>query len=70
MIRATFMSVAALAIVPMQDFLGLGSGGRMNFPGTASGNWEWRLDAGSTSDTLAARIADMIALYGRGSQPA
>ncbi len=30
-------------IVPVQDILGLGSSARMNVPGTALGNWQWRL---------------------------
>ena len=41
-IRAVQMSVAALAIVPLQDLLGLGSDARMNTPGRAEGNWAWR----------------------------
>lgn len=30
-------------IFPLQDILGLGSDARMNVPGTALGNWQWRL---------------------------
>ena len=41
-IRAVMASVAAIAIVPLQDVLGLGSEARMNLPGTLSGNWKWR----------------------------
>ena len=41
--RATLSSVACLALAPMQDLLGLGSQHRMNRPGTAQGNWNWRL---------------------------
>jgi 4-alpha-glucanotransferase len=40
-------SVADTAVVPVQDLLGLGSEARMNRPGTASGNWRWRLRPGS-----------------------
>ena len=29
-------------VVPMQDLLGLGSEARMNTPGVAGGNWQWR----------------------------
>ena len=32
-----------VAIVPLQDVLGLGSEARMNRPGTADRNWAWRL---------------------------
>jgi 4-alpha-glucanotransferase len=35
-------SRAALAVLPLQDVLGLGSVARMNTPGTATGNWSWR----------------------------
>jgi len=41
-IRAVMTSVAGLVIVPLQDVLGLGSGARMNIPGSTFGNWEWR----------------------------
>jgi len=36
-------SQADLAIVPLQDLLELGDEARFNTPGTASGNWSWRL---------------------------
>jgi 4-alpha-glucanotransferase len=37
-------SRAELAIVPLQDVLGLGAEARMNTPGTGPGNWSWRID--------------------------
>jgi 4-alpha-glucanotransferase len=42
MIRLAWSSVAALAMVPLQDLLGLGREARMNVPGSAEGNWRWR----------------------------
>jgi 4-alpha-glucanotransferase len=42
LIEAAWASAAEMAILPMQDLMGLDSKGRMNIPGTASGNWEWR----------------------------
>jgi 4-alpha-glucanotransferase len=42
MIRIGQSSDAALAIVPFQDVLGLGSEHRMNIPGRATGQWRWR----------------------------
>ena len=45
LIRLAWSSVADLAIAPVQDVLGMGSDARMNTPGTASGNWRWRLTA-------------------------
>ena len=44
-IRAVMASPAHLALFPMQDVLGLDERARMNVPGTAEGNWRWRLPA-------------------------
>ncbi|GAC1347243.1 MAG: 4-alpha-glucanotransferase [Myxococcales bacterium] len=68
MIRAVQASVAALAVVPMQDLLGLGDEARMNRPGTASGNWEWRLRGNQASPRVAARLAKLTELYGRSAR--
>jgi 4-alpha-glucanotransferase len=66
MIRGVQSSTAVLAVVPMQDYLGLGSEGRMNTPSTLGGtNWQWRMKAGADSYELAQRIAAMTALYSR-----
>jgi 4-alpha-glucanotransferase len=56
LIELTERSPAALAIVPAQDVLGLGSAARMNFPGRSDGNWSWRLRDGQLSDELAKRL--------------
>lgn len=58
-------SRAALALVPAQDLLDLGSEARMNTPGTAHGNWRWRLRRGQLTDELAARLRDSTARGGR-----
>ena len=42
LIKTVLESTSGLAIIPMQDLLGLDSGARMNTPGTSSGNWSWR----------------------------
>lgn len=42
LIRASYASVARMAVIPMQDLLNLGSEARMNTPGEAAGNWQWR----------------------------
>ncbi len=65
MIRMALMSVADLAIIPAQDLLGLGSEARMNRPGTAQGNWEWRLDAGALTPQIAERLRGLSRAYGR-----
>jgi len=69
LIRASFMSVANTAIVPAQDFLGLDSDARMNFPGRAEGNWTWRLVEGQLDEGLARRIWCMLLLYERCANP-
>ncbi|MBQ5331559.1 MAG: 4-alpha-glucanotransferase [Oscillospiraceae bacterium] len=43
-LRALFGSHADIAVVQMQDILGLGSEARMNTPSTIGGNWHWRMD--------------------------
>jgi 4-alpha-glucanotransferase len=65
MIRAVLASVADLAIVPLQDVLGLGSDARMNLPGKVSGNWRWRYRPGALTDDLRARLRSLVALYDR-----
>ena len=67
LLRAVYASVAELAMAPMQDLLGLGSEARMNTPGTASGNWRWRLKAGAFGPDVAARVRSLAELYERSS---
>lgn len=68
-IRAAIASVADLAVIPMQDYLGLGGEARINTPSTLGGNWVWRMAPGSASDALAARIAGLCSLFGRAPKP-
>ena len=56
LIELAMGSPASLAIVPVQDVLGLGSEGRMNRPGKVGGNWAWRLKRGQLTDEHAARL--------------
>lgn len=65
MIRTILSSIADLAIVPLQDVLGLGSQARMNLPGTAKGNWRWRFRADELMPDLARRLREMVELYDR-----
>jgi len=53
-------SRAALAVLPMQDVLRLGSEARMNTPGTASGNWTWQFQWDSLPADLASSLLDQI----------
>jgi len=43
LLRLAWSSVAALAMAPLQDVLNLGKEARMNQPGSAEGNWRWRV---------------------------
>ena len=64
-IRALFMSVCETVIIPMQDWLSLGSEARLNVPSTAFGNWSWRLKGTELDASLENRIAGMTKLYFR-----
>ncbi len=65
LIRAALTSVAARAIVPMQDVLGLSTEARMNNPAVPSGNWRWRAPADAFRPELAQRLRRVTALSGR-----
>jgi 4-alpha-glucanotransferase len=65
LIRLALSSVARLAIVPLQDVLGLGSEGRMNVPGQEEGNWRWRCLPNALNSKIGARLAEMTRTYGR-----
>ena len=65
LIRLALGSVAAVAITPLQDWLGLGVEGRMNTPGRPEGNWTWRAVEDAFSPELAARMKDLAHQYGR-----
>ena len=64
-VRAAMSSVADMAIIPMQDYLGLGSEARINIPSTLGTNWMWRMGNGDFTKELAGRIRSMTKLYGR-----
>jgi 4-alpha-glucanotransferase len=61
LIELAHASRSALSIVPAQDVLGLGSAHRMNRPGTARGNWQWRLRRDQLTDELAHRLRESTA---------
>ena len=65
LIRHAMMSVADTAIIPMQDYLGLGSSARINTPSTLGGNWCWRMKPDAYTKNLAETIKEMTVLYGR-----
>lgn len=65
LIRCALASRAHLAIIPMQDLLGLDGGHRMNTPGTAEGNWGWRFAWSQVPGELARRVRRQVRQYGR-----
>lgn len=65
-VRLALSSVANLAIIPVQDYLGSNSNSRMNIPSTIGGNWKWRLLSQDITDELIEKISRLTSLYGRG----
>jgi len=65
MIRGGMATNSSLFIAQMQDYLGLGSEARINTPGVAEGNWQWRMKPDVITPDLAKKIANMTKLFGR-----
>ena len=65
MIRELYKSPAGLAIVPMQDIIGLDDSARMNIPSTIGGNWKWRAQKKHFTDKNAAYMKDLALTYYR-----
>jgi 4-alpha-glucanotransferase len=68
-IRAAQGSVAGLAVIPLQDVLGLGSEARMNMPSEPGGNWRWRLKAGLLNGEIASKLALLAEVSDRLPEP-
>lgn len=64
-IREALKSVAATAVIPMQDYLALGSAARINTPSTLGGNWVWRAGKDMFTEELAGQMRALGKLYGR-----
>jgi 4-alpha-glucanotransferase len=65
LIDAAYESRARLAMIPLQDLLGLGDTGRMNSPGTVYGNWSWRFSWDEVDASIVARSHRRAELAGR-----
>lgn len=65
MIRLAMSSVADTCIIPIQDYLGLGSEARMNIPSTLGMNWRWKLLPEQVSDDIIECIEKYTRIYGR-----
>ena len=64
-IRAGMGSVANLFIACMWDLLEKGSEARMKTPGSATGNWQWRMSPGSLTPELTAKLRRYTEIYDR-----
>lgn len=64
-IELAYKSPANTVIIPVQDILGLDSSARMNTPGTAQGNWLWRLQKGALNPAIAQRLKLLTEKSGR-----
>jgi 4-alpha-glucanotransferase len=65
LIRTALSCVADTAIIPMQDYLELGSEARINTPSTLGGNWVWRMEGDALSDELSKHMLELAQVYGR-----
>ena len=65
MMRAAWSSVADMAIVPIQDILGLGSEARINTPSTLGNNWKWRATPEQIDAKVAKKLYHYMQMYGR-----
>jgi 4-alpha-glucanotransferase len=65
MIRTLMASVADTVLFPLQDVLGVGSEGRMNLPGSSSGNWRWRFRQEKLTPAISAGLKVWAETYDR-----
>jgi 4-alpha-glucanotransferase len=64
-IRTILASVANLAIIPLQDILGMGTEARMNLPAKPDGNWHWRYSREMITPEVVRRLRELTFTYGR-----
>ena len=65
LIRMAWRSVAATAIVPLQDLLNLDTSARMNLPGRPEGNWGWQMTPDMPVYQALGGLQDLTWLYNR-----
>ncbi len=64
-IELLYRSLANVAIVPLQDAIGLGNSARMNVPGVAKGNWRWRCTKDAITSSLAKQLRILVVVSER-----
>ena len=65
LVECALASVAKLAVIPLQDMLELGSGNRINTPGTVGNNWRWYFQWQQFSPAIAEHFLILNRQYGR-----
>lgn len=65
LVHLALASVCQLAIIPLQDLLGLGSEARMNVPGQAQGQWRWTFNWADLTPELAKHWRHLVQVSGR-----
>lgn len=63
--RMAYGSVASIAILPVQDILGLDESARMNVPSSAQNNWSWRLTPGQINASTERLLLEWTRVYNR-----
>lgn len=64
-IRELYRSGAGLAVLPMQDVIGLDDRARMNIPSTLGGNWKWRAEKKQITEKSAKMLKELSEIYYR-----
>ena len=65
LIRMAVGSVAKYAVIPIQDVMNLGSDARMNTPGKAEDNWQFRFTEDMLTDNMAKGMKYLAKIYNR-----
>lgn len=65
LIRLAQSSPARVAMLQVQDILGLGNEARMNDPARAGGSWRWRMPPGALTPALARRLREATEEFDR-----
>ncbi|MDQ6610692.1 MAG: 4-alpha-glucanotransferase, partial [Bacteroidota bacterium] len=63
--RLAYSSVANIAILPIQDVLGLDETARMNLPSSTENNWVWRLMPNQLNSATEKYLYDLVQIYNR-----
>ena len=65
LVRAALGSVADLAVIPVQDYLGYDTSARINEPSTLGKNWRWRMSREDLNEDTVKRCRRLAGIYGR-----